>query len=123
MVESGAYTSGTLGLLASADLAVCLSRWDGPPRVIRESLTLGVPVLASQEANFDLYLEHQDCGYLSRNQQDLVEILRNLNRNDLRKKKKNAEKFGQYFEWKNVSKDFLIQLNKLNKNKSGILKS
>jgi len=116
LVKTGGYTPGTLGLLASADLSVCLSRWDGPPRVIRESLTLGVPVLASKEANFDLYLEKLNCGYLSASQEELVDILRSLNLNDIRVKKSNAQKFGGYFEWKKTSEDFISQLKKLNQN-------
>ena len=116
LLKTGKYTSGTIGMLARADLSVSLSRWDGPPRVIRESLTLGVPVLASEEANFDIYHEHLDCGYLSKSQDDLVRILRNLNPSDLSLKKSNARKFGQHFEWNNVSSDFILQLRKLHRN-------
>ena len=114
LIKSGEYTSGTLGLLAKADLSVCLSRWDGPPRVIRESLTLGVPVLASKNANFDFYLDYQDCGYLVENQDDLVRVLQDINRNDICRKKSNAQNFGDYFHWKNVSYDFISELTKMN---------
>lgn len=38
-------------LLADADYLVFLSRWDGPPRPIREAIAVGTPVVVSPETN------------------------------------------------------------------------
>lgn len=38
-------------LLGEADYLVFLSRWDGPPRPIREAIAVGTPVIVSPETN------------------------------------------------------------------------
>jgi glycosyltransferase involved in cell wall biosynthesis len=48
---------GSKAALRDADASVLLSRWDGLPRSLRESLWLGVPVIASH----DTHAEHLLC--------------------------------------------------------------
>lgn len=56
------YISGDHSPLARADASVLLSRWDGFPRALRESLQLGVPVLVSPETHFDDIVNEFRCG-------------------------------------------------------------
>jgi glycosyltransferase involved in cell wall biosynthesis len=56
------YTSGDHSPLATADASVLLSRWDGFPRALRESLQLDVPVLVSPETHFSEIIDECRCG-------------------------------------------------------------
>ncbi len=49
-------------LFAAADFLVFLSRWDGPPRPIREAIACGLPVVASRESNMGHLLERFGAG-------------------------------------------------------------
>jgi glycosyltransferase involved in cell wall biosynthesis len=61
-VKPGEYEAGSLKPLQDADCSVLLSRWDGFPRALRESLGLGVSVLASPETHFADVLDKFNCG-------------------------------------------------------------
>jgi glycosyltransferase involved in cell wall biosynthesis len=50
------------GHYASADYLVYLSRWDGPPRPIREAITAGVPLIVSPETNMGHLVERYGAG-------------------------------------------------------------
>lgn len=113
LLKTGSYTSGTLGLLAESDLSICLSRWDGPPRVFRESIELGVPVLGSKESNFDVFVDNFDCGYIVNNQIELFNMLKNIDKYDILTKRENAKKYKNYFSWKESSSDFISELKKI----------
>jgi glycosyltransferase involved in cell wall biosynthesis len=56
------YPKGSLQPLKDADASVLLSRWDGFPRALRESLGLGVPVVVSPETHFCDLVTAYDCG-------------------------------------------------------------
>ena len=92
LLKTGSYTSGTFGMLVNSDLSICLSRWDGPPRVFRESIELGVPILGSKESNFDVYVNKFNCGYIANNQIELFDILKSINKNDISIKRNNTKK-------------------------------
>lgn len=113
LIKPGSYSPGTHALLMKSDLAVCLSRWDGPPRVIRESLELGVPILASKESNCDFLIENFDCGYLVNTQEELYHTLKFLDKNDVLTKRVNTEKFKTYFSWNECSSDFIKEISNL----------
>lgn len=49
-------------LLGSARALVFLSRFDGPPRPIREAISLGVPVIVSRETNMAEVVEAHGAG-------------------------------------------------------------
>jgi glycosyltransferase involved in cell wall biosynthesis len=49
-------------LLQRALLLAFLSRWDGPPRPIREALTMDTPVLVSWQTNLGHLVEEQGAG-------------------------------------------------------------
>ena len=50
------------GHYASADYLVFLSRWDGPPRPVREAITTGVPLVVSPETNMGHLVERYGAG-------------------------------------------------------------
>ncbi|MCH8876479.1 MAG: glycosyltransferase [Chloroflexi bacterium] len=49
-------------LLAGADYLVFLSRWDGPPRPVREAISIGTPVIVSPETNKGDLVEKYGAG-------------------------------------------------------------
>ena len=49
-------------MLSQADYLVFLSRWDGPPRPIREAIAAGLPVLVSPETNMGNLVEQFGAG-------------------------------------------------------------
>ena len=49
-------------LMADSDYLVFLSRWDGPPRPIREAIAVGTPVIVSPETNMGGLVEEYDAG-------------------------------------------------------------
>jgi len=49
-------------ILTQADYLVFLSRWDGPPRPIREAIVAGLPVLVSPETNMGNLVEQFGAG-------------------------------------------------------------
>jgi glycosyltransferase involved in cell wall biosynthesis len=49
-------------ILTEADYLVFLSRWDGPPRPIREAIVAGLPVLVSPETNMGNLVEQFGAG-------------------------------------------------------------
>jgi len=49
-------------LLAAADYLVFLSRWDGPPRPIREAIAVGTPVIVSPETNMGSLVAEYEAG-------------------------------------------------------------
>ncbi len=49
-------------LIAAADYLVFLSRWDGPPRPIREAIAVGTPVIVSPETNMGSLVEEYEAG-------------------------------------------------------------
>lgn len=48
----GSYRAGDRSPLRDADASILLSRWDGSPRALRESIEYGVPIMVSPETNF-----------------------------------------------------------------------
>jgi len=51
-----------LELYASVDYLVFLSRWDGPPRPVREAIAMGLPVIVSPETNMGHLVERYGAG-------------------------------------------------------------
>lgn len=49
-------------LLSEADYLVFLSRWDGPPRPIREAIAVGTPVIVSPETNMGHLISEFNAG-------------------------------------------------------------
>jgi glycosyltransferase involved in cell wall biosynthesis len=49
-------------LFAQADYLVFLSRWDGPPRPVREAISASLPVVVSPETNLGHLVEEHNAG-------------------------------------------------------------
>lgn len=58
----GMYPAGDLSPLREANVSVILSRWDGMPRAVRESLLLDVPVVVSPETHFSDHIKKFEAG-------------------------------------------------------------
>ncbi|MBX2860469.1 MAG: glycosyltransferase [Vampirovibrio sp.] len=58
----GSYEAGSKTPLRDADASIYLSRWDGYPRTLRESILLQVPILISRETHFLDIAEKTGCG-------------------------------------------------------------
>lgn len=58
----GSYVAGSKAPLRDADISVLMSRWDGFPRALRESIYLGVPILVTPETHFADLTEQFGCG-------------------------------------------------------------
>ena len=85
----------------SADYSILLSRWDGFPRSLRESIFYNLPIIASIETNFGDIINKTNCGYLidfkeSENFLKSIKELINNKREIIDKQKKNCEK-AKYF--------------------------
>lgn len=50
--------------LTNADYSILLSRWDGYPRSLRESLYYKIPIIVSEETNFNDIVKKNKCGYV-----------------------------------------------------------
>ena len=74
------YTSGDHSPLAMADASVLLSRWDGFPRALRESIQLDVPVLISPETHFSDLVAAFPCGECASDPDDPASVRAALHR-------------------------------------------
>lgn len=54
--------AGKAALYSRADYLVFLSRWDGPPRPVRDAITVGLPVVVSPETNMGHLVEEFGAG-------------------------------------------------------------
>lgn len=66
-LKPGDYESGCLDPLRDSDASVLLSRWDGFPRSLRESLGLNCPIFVSSETHFGDIIRDHDCGVVIEN--------------------------------------------------------
>lgn len=63
----GSYPAGSKLPLRDATASIYLSRWDGFPRTLRESITLGVPILVSEETHFGKLVTDYNSGLVLNN--------------------------------------------------------
>lgn len=115
IIKPGEYTPGTLGLLANADISILLSRWDGFPRALRESVRLGVPIIASREAHFDMFVSKYKIGFVVDKKNDLEKILIKIDQDPkiLKTLKSNAIKNEDKLSLECASSEFKKNLKKL----------
>ena len=76
----GAYTPGDTSPLATADASILLSRWDGFPRALRESLQLSVPIIAGPETHFSEVIHECQCGEVAENPDDPASVVSAIHR-------------------------------------------
>ncbi len=78
VLYAGDYVPGSKTPLRDADASALLSRWDGSPRALRESLLLGTPIMVSRETNFAEIVRAHDCGMVIDNPDDPQEVAAGL---------------------------------------------
>ncbi len=69
---------GTMRPLYEADYSILLSKWDGFPRALRESIALGVPIIVSQETNFADLIENFRCGFVVNSAKEFNDLMVSL---------------------------------------------
>ena len=96
--------------LIKADYSILLSRWDGFPRSLRESLYFNVPIIASIETNFSDLIQNFKCGYVVKESQiNMNKFSKSLLLNKLLMKthKQNCKRAHDAIHSKNISKSLL----------------
>ena len=110
ILTPGDYTPGTIGLLNCADFSILASRWDGHPRALRESGSLGVPIICNPNSNFDRTISSFRNGLLFDDVHELAEILANLDGDEAKTAQINAKigaaKFRKFFSWEECARRF-----------------
>ncbi|MDQ6722737.1 MAG: glycosyltransferase [Thermoproteota archaeon] len=106
------YQSSDKVPLKEADLSIYLSRWDGFPRTLRESVNFGVPVLVTKETHFADVVQNNELGIVI----DLTDIntiseaLMNFcNAKFLEKCRIKAVNYREKLLWDNVVNEFISE--------------
>ncbi len=97
-------------LLAEADYLVFLSRWDGPPRPIREAIAVGTPVIVSPETNMGAMVDEYQAGLnVPLNPKSIAEaIARVSGSSELRERhREGAARLRERLKWKRVAQDYI----------------
>ncbi len=112
----GSYEPGSKAPLQDADASILLSRWDGSPRALRESLYYGRPVLVSQETNFAELVRATRSGLIVKDADDAEEVAGCLAAlTEERRRARYAEgamRLAQWLDWHLVADRFATDLGK-----------
>jgi glycosyltransferase involved in cell wall biosynthesis len=101
--------------LIHADYSILLSRWDGFPRSLRESLFFNVPVIVSKETNFADLINNFKCGLvINADKKDYLKFIKLMlsNKHTIKNHKNNCNKAFNEIHPKNTSTNFLKILSK-----------
>jgi len=82
--------SGVLPYLDNAKFLLSTSRYEGFSNTFLESMVTGTPILTTSAVNPDGIIEKYDLGYIYRDAEDLVKILKNINLSNYLKKSINC---------------------------------
>lgn len=114
ILEPGAYTPGTIGLLKQADFSILSSRWDGHARALRESGALGVAFISNHQSHFDGTVASYGNGLLFDDVEGLATILANLDSPEAKNAQLNAKakatEFKYYISWSDCASRFIASL-------------
>jgi glycosyltransferase involved in cell wall biosynthesis len=97
-------------LLAEADYLVFLSRWDGPPRPIREAIAVGTPVIVTRETNMGELVDKFDAGLqVAPTVEAVAEALLRTAKdsNLLAKYRQGVQQLRRHLAWQRVAEDYL----------------
>lgn len=97
-------------MLAQADYLVFLSRWDGPPRPIREAIVAGLPVLVSPETNMGNLVEQFGAGLQVPLEENAIAnaIARTADDEDLLERSRvGAAALRAHLDWARVAQDYI----------------
>ena len=98
------------GLLMQADYLIFLSRWDGPPRPIREAVAIGTPVVVTPESNMGELVEKFGAGLqVGLNAEQVAQALLRtiLDSGLLERCRKGVEQLKAHLAWDRVAKDYI----------------
>ncbi len=97
-------------LMAQADYLVFLSRWDGPPRPIREAIAVGTPVIVSAETNMGSLVAEYEAGVqVELRPEDVARaILKiNMNRELWKRHLGGVLRLRERLDWRCVAEDYI----------------
>jgi glycosyltransferase involved in cell wall biosynthesis len=97
-------------LLTQADYLIFLSRWDGPPRPIREAVAMGTPVVVTPESNMGELVEQFGAGLqvgLSAEEVAQGLLCTVLDGSLLERCRKGVEQLKAHLAWDRVAKDYI----------------
>jgi glycosyltransferase involved in cell wall biosynthesis len=107
----GSYPAGSKIPLRDASASIYLSRWDGFPRTLRESIVLGVPVLVSKETHFGDLIPAFESGIVLKNPDDSSEVAEALmllaKPEQQQKFKQGAARLSPELSWQTVTQTFI----------------
>jgi len=101
-------------LLIQHDYLCFLSRWGGPPRPIREALSVGTAVIISWETNMGELVKNEGAGeVVSLDSSELARMIVNIarNKNVISKHKVGVNRLADLLNWGNVSKTYVKSYN------------
>lgn len=97
-------------LLNETDYLMFLSRWDGPPRPIREAIAVGTPVIVSPETNMGGMVSEFRAGIqVELNPERVAEAILQVSRNrSLQKEhRQGVVKLRERLSWQRVAEDYI----------------
>lgn len=100
--------------LREADVSIYLSRWDGFPRTIKESMFFGVPVIVTEPTHFGDNVRDDKLGYVVNDLNNIAEIADGLLKMTSAKLRNNFSnnclRYIHNLYWENVVNDFYKNL-------------
>ena len=97
-------------LLSNADYLVFLSRWDGPPRPIREAIAVGTPVIVSPETNMGHLVSEFGAGIqVPLNAKEVARTIISVtqDRSKLAEHRIGVLKLHERLDWSRVAEDYI----------------
>ena len=91
--------------VASADVFALLSRWEGHPMALLESLSLGVPAVVSPAVERAIGVEAAGAGWVATDN-DLGPLLRGLDRNEIERRGRAASELSRRYDWDRIAERY-----------------
>jgi len=95
-------------VLNNMDLHLLLSRNEGFPKVILETAASGIPSILYSDYGAEEWIRHRKNGFVVNNIQDVVEIIKKLEKNNilLSEMSKEVSNLSKLFDWKLIIRDW-----------------
>lgn len=108
--------------LQKNNVFILLSRFEGMPMGILESLSTGTPCFISKETGMGEFIEKNNAGWVSKKEEDLFKVLKkcieNI-RNNFEYYKNNSLKSAKQFYWENIIEIYRIEYQRMKKECQG----
>ena len=116
----GSYIPGSKAPLQDSDASICMSRWDGFPRTLRESTLYQIPILISKETHFGDLVTRYKSGIVVEDSDDARQVADALIALcDVRQKKvwkHGARKIIPLIKWDAIADRFIDEIERSNSN-------